>query len=49
MRFDMFINRTFSYSVLQLASKIAAVSKFAYRDQLISSPEPKAHRLAFSL
>ena len=35
MRFNTFINRTFSYSVRQLALEIPAVSKFAYRDQLI--------------
>ena len=31
MRFDAFINRMFA----QLALEFAAVSKFAYRDQLI--------------
>ena len=35
MRFNTFINRTSSYSVRHLALKIAAVSNFAYRDQLI--------------
>ena len=37
MRFNTFINRTSSYiySVRHLALEIAAVSKFAYRDQLI--------------
>ena len=35
MRFNTFINRTCSYSVRQLALEIAAVGKFADRDQLI--------------
>ena len=35
MRFNTFVNRTVSYSVRQLALEIAAVRKFAYRDQLI--------------
>ena len=35
MRFNTFINRTSSYSVRHLALEIAAVNKFAYRDQLI--------------
>ena len=35
MRFNTFINRTSSYSVRHLALEITAVSKFAYRDQLI--------------
>ena len=35
MRFNTFFNRTSSYSVRQLALEIAAVSKFAYRVQLI--------------
>ena len=35
MRFNAFINRMFAYSVRQLALEFAAVSKFAYRDQLI--------------
>ena len=35
MRFNAFINRMFAYSVRKLALEFAAVSKFAYRGQLI--------------
>ena len=35
IRYNAFINRMFAYSVRQLALEFAAVSKFAYRDQLI--------------
>ena len=35
VRFNAFINRMFAHSVRQLALEFAAVSKFAYRDQLI--------------
>ena len=35
MRFNTFINRKSSYSACHLALEIAAISKFAYRDQLI--------------
>ena len=35
MRFDAFISRMFAHSVRQLALEFAAVSKFAYRGQLI--------------
>ena len=35
MRFNAFINRMFVYSVRKLALEFEAVSKFAYRGQLI--------------
>ena len=49
MRFNAFINRMFAYSVRQLALEFAAVSKFAYHDQLICISSERGRSIDESL
>ena len=49
MHFDAFINRMFAHSVRKLALEFAAVSKFAYRDQIICISSERVRSIDESL
>ena len=49
MRFNAFINSMFAYNVRHLALEFAAVSKFAYRDQLICISSERGRSIDESL